>query len=300
MKTVKSQMAALLIGIFLGSSASATKEVGNGGDAVVKDGRISLLDLVETTDELLDVQRFASDTREVSIKMNRILRTFHANPHAMAWILTSKSLENIQDEGIIATPIEGELKQVAVQKDGVVLIQKNLFEAMDEHNQKALFLHEVLIRTALLIGYDLETNLGTSPLRKIIAFIMQSGSFPEEYLRNILNQLPIKSDSPLALGFNILLDIKSKTEFTLVNPRHYLEKEKKWVRFQTQSEHSNHLIYTFDDSIAEEICKGIFARVTTEKVAVGELVFSKKDKYQKSELVEAEPGANVISKIICK
>lgn len=300
MKTIKSQIAALLIGMMLGSSASATKEVGNGGDAVVKDGQVSLLDLVETTDELLDVQRFVSGTHEVSIKLNRILRTFLASPHSMTWILTSKSLENIQDEGIIVTPIEGELRQVAVQKDGVVLIQKNLFEAMDEHNQKALFLHEILIRTALLIGYDLETNLGTSPLRKVIAFIMQSGSFPEEYLRNILNQLPIKPDSLLALGFNKLLDIKSEAEFTLVNPSFYLEKEKKWVRFQTQSEHSNHLVYTHDDPIVEEICKGIFARVTTEKMAVGELVFSKKEKYQKSELVETEPGANVISKIVCE
>lgn len=84
------------------------------------------------------------------------------------WMMTDKELEEIPDEGTIRLPDGTSKKQVAIQKNGVVLIYRPIFEKMDERNKAALVLHELLLFAQMHGGAkDLLKN-GTAGVRKVV------------------------------------------------------------------------------------------------------------------------------------
>lgn len=84
------------------------------------------------------------------------------------WMMTDKELEEIPDEGTIRLPDGASKKQVAIQKNGVVLIYRPIFEKMDERNKAALILHELLLFAQMHGGAkDLLKN-GTAGVRKVV------------------------------------------------------------------------------------------------------------------------------------
>lgn len=84
------------------------------------------------------------------------------------WMMTDKELEEIPDEGTIRLPDSSGKKQVAIQKNGVVLIYRPIFEKMDERNKAALILHELLLFAQMHGGANDLLKNGTAGVRKVV------------------------------------------------------------------------------------------------------------------------------------
>jgi hypothetical protein len=181
--------------------ANANDKAGNGADAVVSNGQVSLLDLVEHQDGFLKVEGFNYLFHRALSKINWLV----SKPKKITWILTSRDLPNIEDEGFLNyRETDSEIRQVAIQKDDVVLINKPLYERMPPEHQRALVLHEVLIHTALKIGKNLNTQQGTSNIRKVTAMLMDKNSVdvPAEFIQRIWDEIPNHPNSHAALNLN--------------------------------------------------------------------------------------------------
>jgi hypothetical protein len=180
---------------------SAGGHDGNGGDAVVKNGQVSLLDLVEQEYKIFNPAKLGGSARSPSryISLRNAYGFFISKvgrvpvfPKELTWAFTNQPLEDIKDEGLIRTTLPRKLAQVAIQKDGFVLVYEPLFNAMDDHNQDSLILHETLITTALRNHISLKSAIGTSPLRELVSLLMStSPNTPtKQTYQNIWNRYP--------------------------------------------------------------------------------------------------------------
>lgn len=179
------------------------QKTGNGGDAVVKGEQVSLLDLVENQNEFLSVDGFAISMRgQLAIsKIGRII----TSPKSITWILTKQALPNVPDEGFLDyNETDAEIRQLAIQKDNVVLIDKNLYERLPSSHQTGLILHELLINTALKVGKNLSTEQGTQNIRKITAALMSESAaqIPADYVIKIWDSIPNHPGTVSALNIN--------------------------------------------------------------------------------------------------
>ena len=179
---------------------------GNGGDAVVRGRRVSLLDLMEPGDKILSLKQ-EPYIETVEQKMDFFVYQTGLPPSTreLTWVLTSQDLDDIQDEGVIRYQGPGELKQLAIQKDDVIVINEKLFLKLKEQGKAALIVHEMVISALLEAGYDLSSPVGKGPIRQIVNLL-----FTENYMdatpgfyKKILNQLPLSEDSATVQGFNI-------------------------------------------------------------------------------------------------
>lgn len=175
-------------------------ETGNGGDGVLHREKVTLLDSLEYDFELVDIQSYQFST-ELNFILDNLASKLEVNivrPQDLVWALTNRKLEDIKDEGAIRHPIEGKLVQIAVQREGVVVIQKNLFnllqsEESEQNDKLGLILHEVLIATALKYNLDLKIpDLGTAPIRKLVWYSRQkvSSDLPDSLFKKIWQKLP--------------------------------------------------------------------------------------------------------------
>lgn len=182
--------------ICVNQSYALAGQEGHGGDVVVKDGKVRFLDLAEKSPEFYDPSKesyyFESVSKKLLFTAWSKIGISVVYPHQMNWIFTNENLENIEDEGVIVTELEGSLKQIAVQKNNVVLINKPLFYQLSETDRAALLVHEALIRAAINAGLDLKSKGGTAPIRKIVAIMFSENaeSVTSGYYRNIWNELP--------------------------------------------------------------------------------------------------------------
>lgn len=177
------------------SYALTVGQEGHGGDVVVKDGKVRFLDLAENRPEFYDPSKESYYFQSVSKKILFVwskLAVSVVYPHQMTWIFTDEHLENIEDEGVIITKLDGSLEQVAVQKNNVVLINKPLFSKLSETDKAALLVHEALIRAAIYAGLDLKSKVGTAPIRKIVAILFSENAeaVTNGYYQHIWNELP--------------------------------------------------------------------------------------------------------------
>ena len=84
----------------------------------------------------------------------------------LKWAFTDVELERLHDEGLISLENENTLKQVAVQKDGLVVVNRKEFNMLDSDSKKALFIHEAVLRSVLVLKpSDIQQN-GTAHVRK--------------------------------------------------------------------------------------------------------------------------------------
>lgn len=200
---------------------------GNGGDAVVDNEKVSLLDLVEPGYKILALhQEPYLKTIQEKIRFFVFRLNIPLSAQSKTWILTSQDLSNIKDEGSIRYTGNGMLKQLAIQKDNVIVINEELFGKLDDQNKAALIVHEILISAALDQGFDLNTKYGTAPIREVVNllfndnFLSVSGTF---YL-NLWKKLPVKVDSPASRGFNRVISKSAyapdlQITFKIIEPR---------------------------------------------------------------------------------
>ncbi len=83
----------------------------------------------------------------------------------LKWAFTDLPLESIHDEGEIRISRPESKKQLAIQKDGLVVIQRQEFNELDNESKAALFTHEALLYTVSVLNPDLIQQQGTSLIR---------------------------------------------------------------------------------------------------------------------------------------
>lgn len=179
------------------------QKTGNGGDAVVKGEQVSLLDLVENQNEIF-VPKDEEIIQLAQLAMSKI-NWIISSPKKIAWILTPQNLPEIQDEGYLDyRETDAEIKQLAIQKDDVVLINKNLFGRLPKKHQIGLVIHELLINTAIKIGKNLNTEQGTRNIRQITSLILAKNpeEIPADYIMKIWDSIPNLPNTPAALNIN--------------------------------------------------------------------------------------------------
>ncbi len=199
---------------------------GNGGDAVVNGETVSLLDLVEPGYKVLSLTPYWSVISE-KIRFFVFQTGVPASSRQFTWLLTSQDLEDIQDEGIIRYQGPGELKQIAIQKDDVVVINEPLFlELTKQGKGAALIVHEILISALLDAGYDLTSPTGTAPIREMVNLLFTDNfhAAAPGFYKRILKKLPLAEISATAQGFNVAVPTTSfsflfPVTYKIVEPR---------------------------------------------------------------------------------
>ncbi len=154
----------------LNTAAAETRVVGNGGDGVVIDGKMYLLDLVERGIEhapfldrakptppmlsrMIDLAFARSEFSPalqtiVKAKLSEIYRSRPYLAFMLAksfgqydWAVVNRTFQNVDDEN---TVIDAPLVQVAIRQGKSVFVSRAGFEQMDLGNQAALLFHEVI------------------------------------------------------------------------------------------------------------------------------------------------------------
>jgi hypothetical protein len=90
-----------------------------------------------------------------------------AKPVALVWKFTDTPLEEIEDEGVVHLFQDQEQKvQLAVQKDGVVLVHEPTFNQLDDWSKVGMVTHEALIYIQLVGNPRELTTVGTANIRR--------------------------------------------------------------------------------------------------------------------------------------
>lgn len=203
--------------IFSVTAFSGPRVTGNGGDAVVSADTVNLLDLVENQYSFLNVSKepYAKMYQYALVLFFGKVGWNPVRTREITWALTDLPLEDIHDEGSIRIQDPENIQQLAIQKNGVVLIYSKLYDKLSEKGKAALITHEILIATAINLGYDLSSAKGTGPIRQLVSMLFSSNaSAPtENFYRQIWDQLPLAKDSPAELRFNYLEVVSGSLDY---------------------------------------------------------------------------------------
>lgn len=100
----------------------------------------------------------------------------------LIWIFTNKKLSEIDDEGAVRYLDSNKSKsQIAIQKDGIVIIHKPSYIKMDAINRAGLIMHELLIAMILHKNKDYFMERSTENLREFNK-ILFTWAFSEKYI----------------------------------------------------------------------------------------------------------------------
>jgi hypothetical protein len=178
-------------------------KTGNGGDSIQNhNGTRSLLDLVETDqidyftynavdytnhivneqgwdhDVASDIDLLSSLSPDVPSRdlgnyfssdlLTNALRSCLNPVHGLHFAWTVVPLEKVSDEGEIRLPSTVTERQLAIQKDGLVVVNKNEFRQIDSLSQGVLKLHEGMICAILKLNPQLIASQGTAPIRSYV------------------------------------------------------------------------------------------------------------------------------------
>jgi hypothetical protein len=153
-------------------TAFAGGETGNGGDGILRDNKVYLLDLVEAGTELTPyfnksdepdgrinaflkkklpientvIELISRKTKELYLKSPSLAYHVLAAINLYSWQFLNTHLRDVPDDGdtIIDIPYRGDLVQLAVRYKKEVKIDKSYWLFMDDANRAALILHEAL------------------------------------------------------------------------------------------------------------------------------------------------------------
>lgn len=196
-RTVGTLSITLLLGLNVLADPPSRGKEGHGGNAVVG-GKVKLLDLLESVPDFLIPEKltYIQDLKEKLKVFESKVETTPVQPSDLIWVLTNDDLRKLSDQGVIEYQFkQGEkLEQLAIQKDGTVLIRKDLFENMEPKDQEAFLIHELLIATALSKNLDLYGQLGTRPIRELVGVLFHpdAAQLPQRYFKNIWQKLKAK------------------------------------------------------------------------------------------------------------
>lgn len=113
----------------------------------------------------------------------KLWATFNINiAEPLQWAFVDSELEKINDEGVVRIENPNTRKQVAIQKDGLVVISRTEFNLLDENSKVALFLHEAVLRAVLLTNPQNIIDNGTENVRT--------------YTRRLFNYMQSPSTTP--------------------------------------------------------------------------------------------------------
>lgn len=208
----------IVLCLLLAANAFAERE-GGGGDVFVRGNQVTLLDLAEidardvdffnptlftgkgALDNLiLDVGSYCSsdlgafllrsmysDYDFIETSMSGMFAVISSNTRTAAfahkpltWIYTENDLSEIADEGVISLNLEdGNKKQLAIQKDGVVVVNKVLSQRLDQKSKVAFPVHEGLIRAMTVFHPQYLQQNGTQDIRRLVRLL--SNANPNDY-----------------------------------------------------------------------------------------------------------------------
>ena len=120
------------------------------------------------------------------------LGSFATNTKVLKWAFTDLPLESINDEGEIRISKPDSKKQLAIQKDGLVVINRAEFNTLDDESKAALFTHEALLYTVSVLNPDLIQKDGTRLVRFYNRKLLR---FFHEHDRLSTTQFPITLES---------------------------------------------------------------------------------------------------------
>ena len=103
------------------------------------------------------------------------------------WAFTDEPLESLNDEGIIRIENPNTKRQLAIQKNGMVVVNRKEFESIDDESKAGLFIHESVLRAVLLLNPQEIATHGTENVRT--------------YTRRFLNYIMRPKRTP---GFTVL------------------------------------------------------------------------------------------------
>ena len=110
----------------------------------------------------------------------------------LRWAWVNGNLEDIKDEGQIKFVDPSSKRQVAIQKDGIVFVNRHEFYAMDANSKGALKLHESLICAVNALNPNLITVNGTAPIRQVVrAYVGLFSQKPGYVLQDAVDALHI-------------------------------------------------------------------------------------------------------------
>ncbi len=175
-----------LIPLFLILSTTAYADgnrVGNGGDVIQCPNKVELLDLYESTQELQTFEK-SETTQEIVQKVLRNIERLNPNQGRQYLNRAAEFMDevdfkndaklvNIRDSKHLFKPSEKEckLKQIAIRRADATkaskrfIISKDLWDQLDNKNQAALILHEIIyehlyklgeensVKARILVGY---------------------------------------------------------------------------------------------------------------------------------------------------
>jgi hypothetical protein len=171
-----------LIGSITCQSALANKEAGNGGDAIQIGNKLYLLDLVEAgVEESPQIDLTAQPSAELSKRVDQALPEGFPKPlvakklteierinpmmshiilRAMElyqWKLVNSALLDVADENTELVVPANKLFQLAIRKSVSILVDRSLWQKLDDANKTALVFHETLyaLDAPRNLGYDI-------------------------------------------------------------------------------------------------------------------------------------------------
>jgi hypothetical protein len=113
----------------------------------------------------------------------------------LRWAFTDETLEEINDEGVIKIQNPESKKQLAIQKDNFVLINKKEFMRLDDESKEALFLHESVLHSVLLLNPKHVKDHGTqfirNYVRQLLKFYKNYDTVPEYIVSDAFNLLEL-------------------------------------------------------------------------------------------------------------
>ncbi|MNK51261.1 hypothetical protein D3C87_701590 [compost metagenome] len=121
----------------------------------------------------------------------------------LRWAYVNIDLEDVDDAGIIRITNPKTLKQLAIQKDGLVVINKAEFQKLDNESKDALFLHEAVLYAVKKLNPSLLERNGTAQVRSYVRNLVRyfsnweyprktAESFPREPVEDAMEALQIK------------------------------------------------------------------------------------------------------------
>lgn len=186
---------ALILGLLSVTALADGNRVGNGGDVIQCPAKVQVLDLYEASQEL---QTFESHETTQEIVQKVLKNIERLNPNQGRQYLNRAAefmdevdfkdeakLVNIRDSKHLFKPSDREckLKQIAIRRKDAsknskrFIISKSLWEQLDNKNQAALILHEIIyehlyklgeedsVKARILVGYAFSKNALTENKR---------------------------------------------------------------------------------------------------------------------------------------
>lgn len=189
-----------LFTLTVGWNAQAWRE-GNGGDVVLSEKGVYLLDLVENGSETLGEANPAcpnsflakevdawGKTLPLSIPLeiikSKLCSIYAQNPiialtlamgfQRLQWQWVSVPLRELDDEGTNVKIPRSQLVQAGLRVNQTVLLQRDLWLKLDERNQAALLFHEVFYALMLPNRNNAGIDMNSPRVRRLVGFIFST------------------------------------------------------------------------------------------------------------------------------